>query len=88
MKDWLVAMLSGLVLYPDQVDVERVNDDEGTHFKVKVAPSDRGKVIGKKGAIAQALMTIVRSAGYFVDVRATMTIVIPGEKDFEPRDEE
>ncbi len=52
-----------LVDEPDEVRVERVEDEHGVVLRLHVAPDDVGKVIGRKGRIAHALRTVVRASG-------------------------
>jgi len=85
LKDWLVATLTILVEKPDEIEVEKTTDEQGVLYTVKVAEGDRGRVIGRKGAIASAMRTLLRSAGYIHDIRASMKIDIPGS-NFVPRD--
>jgi predicted RNA-binding protein YlqC (UPF0109 family) len=35
----------------------------GTGYHVSVAPSDMGRMIGRRGRVAQAVRTVVRAAG-------------------------
>lgn len=60
----LIEMIAkALVDLPDEVKVE---EEQGTHtciVKLRVAKSDIGKVIGKKGANANAIRTILDACG-------------------------
>lgn len=84
---WLTIVLSRLVSMPDEIQVEKTIDEQGVLFTVTVASGDFGKVIGKKGVIAQALRTILRSAGYMEDLRASMKVEAPNST-FNLKDEE
>ena len=57
---------------PDDVRVEVVEGRRGLSLEVHVAPDDMGRVIGKRGRIANAIRTVVRAAaardGVEVDV--------------------
>jgi uncharacterized protein len=57
---------------PDSVRVDAVEGRRGVSLEVHVGPSDMGRVIGKRGRIANAIRTIVRAAavrdGVDVDV--------------------
>ena len=86
-KSWLLQVLSGLVSHPDKIEIVRTDDEMGVKYTVSVHPDDRGKVIGKKGNVAQATRTLLRSAGYFVGMRASMIIEVPGS-NFVPREAE
>ena len=56
------AIAKSLVDNPDGVVVTETDSRQGTVIRLKVDPSDMGKVIGKQGKIAKAMRTIVRSA--------------------------
>jgi predicted RNA-binding protein YlqC (UPF0109 family) len=56
-KELLEYMVKELVDTPDTVEIiEEEEDDKTVIFKLKVAEDDLGKVIGKKGRTANALM--------------------------------
>jgi predicted RNA-binding protein YlqC (UPF0109 family) len=60
----LVAFLARkLVDDPDAVRVERVDREDALVLRLRVAPDDVGKVVGKGGRIARALRTVVRAGG-------------------------
>jgi hypothetical protein len=48
---------------PDAVVVESEDTGRGVRFRVHVAPDDMGRVIGRRGRVAQATRTLVRVAG-------------------------
>ena len=66
MKDLLLTIARGLVENPDDVSVEvaDVNENGVTVYRLHVAQSDMGRVIGKQGRIAKAIRMVVRSAAY------------------------
>ena len=86
LQEWLVAVFKGLLTDPESLVVEKTVDEQGVLFRVKVAKQDTGKVIGRKGNIAESLRTIVRAAGYLADVRASLIIDVPGS-NFRPQEE-
>jgi len=51
-----------LVDKPDEVKVMEVSGDYSCVIELKVAKEDIGKVIGKKGAHAQAIRTLMMAA--------------------------
>ncbi len=63
MESLVRSIITPLVDFPEQVHVQRVDSGETIVLKVQVAPTDVGKVIGKDGRIANAIRTVVRSAG-------------------------
>jgi predicted RNA-binding protein YlqC (UPF0109 family) len=60
---------------PDSVDIEVDEDRRGVTLRLTVAPDDMGKVIGRRGRVAQAIRTVVRAAGAAEDVNASVDIV-------------
>jgi len=48
-----------LVQEPERVRVEEYEDGDTNVVELSVAPSDRGRVIGRQGRTADALRTIV-----------------------------
>ena len=48
---------------PDSVVVEVEEGRHGVTLRLHVAPDDMGKVIGRRGRVAQAIRALVRAAG-------------------------
>ena len=48
---------------PDAVVVETQEGRHGITLRLHVAPDDMGKVIGRRGRVAQAIRSVVRAAG-------------------------
>ena len=64
-----------LVEHPDEVSVEEVEEDGALVVRLRVAPDDLGRVIGRGGRIARALRTLVRAGGAHGDRRVLLEIV-------------
>jgi predicted RNA-binding protein YlqC (UPF0109 family) len=62
MRDLVEHIVRGIVDDPDAVHVSEASDARGTVVRVRVAPADVGKVIGRSGRVAQALRVLVRAA--------------------------
>ena len=64
MKELLLAIVKGLVEKPDEIaiDVADPNEKGVTVYRLHVAPSDLGRVIGKQGRIAKAIRMVMRSS--------------------------
>ena len=75
MKELLEAMAKVLVDHPDQVRVRAIEGEEVTVLELRVDPSDLGKVIGRKGRMAQAMRTILSAAGMKLRKRVTVEIL-------------
>ena len=52
-----------LVNNPDKVVVDREIDERGVLLSLSVDPEDVGRVIGKRGATAQSIRTLLRVLG-------------------------
>ena len=61
MKEVLETMIACLVDNRDQVSIEETINEKSIEYKVKVAPEDMGKVIGKQGRVAKSIRTVVKS---------------------------
>lgn len=55
----LEYIIQSLVEYPDEVEITTIEGDEENIIELRVAESDVGKVIGKNGAVARALRTLM-----------------------------
>lgn len=70
-----------LVDAPDQVEVSTAERDDTTVIRLKVAPNDIGKVIGKMGRTARCLRTILGAASMKYRHRFTLDIVEEHKQD-------
>jgi hypothetical protein len=69
-----------LVDEPASVDVETVDRDENTILKLRVAPQDVGKVIGKQGRTARSVRTILGAVSMKLHHRYTLDILEEDEE--------
>jgi uncharacterized protein len=75
MRDLVLEMARALVDIPDSVSVEAFKDGDGTVLRLRVAPSDIGKVIGKQGRTARSMRTILGAASMKLKHRFALDIV-------------
>ena len=75
MAELLEYLARQLVDEPDDVRVERVDEDDTVVLRLHVAEEDLGKVIGRQGRIARALRTIVRAGSAREQRRVQLEIV-------------
>ena len=75
MKELVEVMVRQLVDEPKRVSVTQINGSQSAVLEVRVAETDIGKVIGKKGRTAQALRTIIQAASARDNKRATLEII-------------
>jgi predicted RNA-binding protein YlqC (UPF0109 family) len=69
-----------LVDEPSAVEVESVARDENTILKLRVAPQDVGKVIGKQGRTARSVRTILGAVSMKLHHRYTLDILEEDEE--------
>ena len=74
-RDVLEYIARNLVDEPDAVEVTEVESDGGVLLRLKVAPDDMGKVIGRGGRTARAIRAVVRAAATRDGVMASVEIV-------------
>ncbi len=74
MKELVEVIAKALVDNPDEVTVTEVDKEKVLAVKLKVAPSDMGKVIGKSGRIAKAIRTVVSAASTNTKKRVVVDI--------------
>ena len=60
MKELLEYIAKALVENPDEVEVIQEEEEEGKIvLKLKVADEDKGRIIGKRGRIAESIRAIL-----------------------------
>ena len=75
MQELVRYIASSLVDDPSQVQVDEVERDGTIVYELRVASEDMGRVIGKKGRIANAMRTLLRVVSARQGKRATLEIV-------------
>jgi predicted RNA-binding protein YlqC (UPF0109 family) len=72
----LAYLAANLVDDPDRVTIEsQPGRNGGTRLSLRVAPEDMGRVIGRRGRIAQSIRGVVRAAGAGEGLDVTVDIV-------------
>lgn len=74
-KELVEFVAKALVDQPDQVHVETVEDPAATTLKLRVAPGDLGRVIGKQGRTARAMRTLLHATAAKAKRRVVLEIV-------------
>jgi hypothetical protein len=83
-QQFVEYIVKSLVGNPDAVKVERRIDEKGVLLELTVNPDDLGRVIGKRGATAQSLRTLLRALGTKNDARYNLKIVDNDEPGAAP----
>src|SRR6185312_9195722 len=79
-QQFIEYVVKSLVGKPDAVHIDRRIDEKGVLLELTVDPEDLGRVIGKRGATAQSLRTLLRALGTKNDARYNLKIVDNGEE--------
>jgi uncharacterized protein len=74
MKNLLEFILIHLVDHPEEVSIEEQTDDRGTVYLIHVHADDKGKVIGKKGSIINAIRQVARIRALKEGIHAHITL--------------
>jgi len=80
-QDFLLYIVKGLVDNPDDVKVTKTVDDMGVLLTLDVNPEDMGQVIGRQGATAKAMRTLVRVCGMKSQARVNVKINEPEKEE-------
>lgn len=88
-EQFIEYVVKTIVGHPDDVSIKRTIDEKGVLLELTVNPEDLGRVIGKRGAGAQALRTLLRALGTKNDARYNLKIVdVGGDRPERPQREE
>jgi uncharacterized protein len=74
-QQFVEFIIKSLVSKPEAVKIERRIDEKGVLLELTVDPEDLGRVIGKRGATAQSVRTLLRALGTKNDARYNLKIV-------------
>lgn len=78
-QQFVEFVIKSIVGNPDAVSVVRSVDEKGVLLELTVDPEDLGRVIGKRGATAQSVRTLLRALGTKNEARYNLKIVDNGE---------
>ena len=73
-EDLVEYMVKSLVDHPEQVRVEESSSGRLIVCRVRVAPGDVGRVVGRGGRIVNAMRALLRVAAVRTGKRATLEI--------------
>ena len=79
-QQFVEFIVKSLVGNPDKVTIERSVDEKGVLLELLVDPEDLGRVIGKRGATAQSIRTLLRALGTKNEARYNLKIIDTAEQ--------
>jgi predicted RNA-binding protein YlqC (UPF0109 family) len=86
-RDFVEYVVKQIVNRPDDVRVDRKIDEMGVLITLDVNPEDMGIIIGREGATAKALRTLLRVIGARNNARVNLKINEPEGSERKPREE-
>lgn len=84
-QEFLEYVVRSIVDHPEDVHVERKVDDKGVLLSLRVGKQDMGQVLGRKGATAIAIRSLLHIVGIKHNARISLKIEEPEGSTFVPR---
>ena len=76
-QEFLEFLIKAIVDHPEDVTVDRKVDEMGVLLSLKVNALDMGQVVGRGGATAQSIRSLLRIVGIKNNARVNLKIVEP-----------
>lgn len=76
-QQFLEYVVKALVDHPESVVIKRTVDEMGVLLTLAVHKDDMGKIIGRSGATAKAIRTVLRVVGMKNEARVNLKIEEP-----------
>ena len=86
-QEFLEYLVKSLVDHPDEVKVDRKVDEMGVLLSLRVNPMDMGQVVGRQGATAKSIRSLLRIVGIKNNARVNLKIEEPEGSTRPPRAE-
>ena len=84
-QQFLEYVVKALVDNPNDVKIKRTVDEMGVLLTLTVHQDDMGKIIGRSGATAKAIRTVLRVVGMKNEARVNLKIEEPEGSDRSER---
>lgn len=75
LQNVLSLLARSLVDDPDAVEVTGTEEDSRVDLKLKVAPDDVGRIIGRQGRTIKAIRTVVKAASVKAGKRTNVEVL-------------
>ena len=82
---FLEFLVKSIVDHPNDVTIERKVDEMGVLLSLRVHPQDMGQVVGRQGATAKAIRSLLRIVGVKNNARINLRIEEPEGSTRGPR---
>lgn len=84
-QEFLEFLIKSIVDHPEAVKVDRKVDEMGVLLSLHVDQKDMGQVVGRMGATAKSIRSLLRIVGIKNNARVNLKIVEPEGSTREPR---
>jgi predicted RNA-binding protein YlqC (UPF0109 family) len=84
-QEFLEYLVKSLVDHPEDVKVDRKVDEMGVLLSLRVNAVDMGQVVGRQGATAKAIRSLLRIVGIKNNARVNLKIEEPEGSTHSPR---
>lgn len=84
-QEFLEYLVKSIVDHPDEVKVDRKVDEMGVLLSLRVNPQDMGQVVGRQGATAKSIRSLLRIVGIKNNARVNLKIEEPEGSTRAPR---
>lgn len=74
LRKTLTTIILSIIDDQDLLEVQEKEGESEVSFEVKVGPKDVGKIIGKKGRIANSIRTVMKAAGAKLSTKVMVSI--------------
>jgi predicted RNA-binding protein YlqC (UPF0109 family) len=85
-QEFLEYLVKSIVDHPDDVKLERTVDERGVLIRLKVHVEDMGQVVGRQGATAKAIRSLLRIVGIKNNAQVNLKIEEPEGSTHVPRE--
>lgn len=75
MQAFLDYVVKGLVDHPEDVRISPIERQGATVYELRLNPDDVGRIIGKQGAMINAIRALLQAGGAKKGLRCTLEIV-------------
>lgn len=85
-QEFLEYLIRSIVDHPEDVKIERKVDERGVLLSLRVHQQDMGQVVGRQGATAKAIRSLLRIVGIKNNAHVNLKIEEPEGSTREPRE--
>jgi predicted RNA-binding protein YlqC (UPF0109 family) len=74
LREFIEFVAGMLAKSPDEISVEEEIDGSSVAYRLRLAPDDVGRVIGREGRTVRAIRSLIRAAAVRQGIRVTLDV--------------